>query len=357
MAVGPDPEFYVFNYYTPNHYASGCTATAMSQTMYFFKHPKTGIGVKTFDIKVDETLKVAATRGGDGVGGPYKWDLMPTSPDESASVQVREAIGALLYDTGVSINSEYEENGTASLEYLVAKQLVETFDYSNAVCASINGAQGGVPTESLRTVMNSNLDAGLPTALGITAESGDGHSVVADGYGFDGGTMYHHINMGWSGANDIWYAIPEIGDFNVVDEVVFNVYTDGSGEIVSGRVITSRDLPVAGAKVTIKGAGTDRTTNTNDKGIFAFTKLPSNTKFSIEAERSGFTFGAVSVSTGKSETVAYDAPTPKIGNVWDVQVREAVRTGGGGGGGCDVAYFVFLLPVAAGIMMLKRRGG
>ena len=43
---------YCYNYYTPNHYPSGCAATAMAQLMRYYKYPSEGIGRKSFQIKV-----------------------------------------------------------------------------------------------------------------------------------------------------------------------------------------------------------------------------------------------------------------------------------------------------------------
>jgi hypothetical protein len=361
-SVGDDESFYVYNYYTPKHYLSGCTATAMSQVMKYFSFPTQGIGVNTFQIQVDEKPVLAETRGGDGLGGPYRWNLMPEAPDASTSVERREAIGALLYDAGISILSSYKESGgTGSLVGYTARELAGTFGYSNAVGTSISDIYGGVPTDVLTTAINTNLDAGIPVILGILSRTGSGgHAVVADGYGYDYGTIYHHINVGWGGEDNLWYALPDIqiaeSSYQIVDEVVYNVYTEGKGEIVSGRVVTSRDEPVAGATVTISGASFGENAASNEKGVFAFSQVPSNASFTVSASKEGISFISTSVSTRESVSSMYTSNTAQIGNVWDVTIREGTpgSGGGGGGGGCDSGLSL-ALPLIAGFVALLGR--
>ena len=107
-------------------------------------------------------------------------------------------------------------------------------------------------------MINPNLDARYPVLLGI--EGSSGHAVVADGYGYSASTLYHHLNLGWSGASTAWYALPLIDTgsgftFKVVDQCVYNAYTNGSGEIISGRVLDQISRPVINATVTATRTG------------------------------------------------------------------------------------------------------
>ncbi|KPK72969.1 MAG: hypothetical protein AMJ79_15410, partial [Phycisphaerae bacterium SM23_30] len=103
---------YCYNYYTPHHYYCGCVAAAMAQLMRFHEHPPidTGVGVLPFSIKVDDVVQTAYTRGGDGSGGPYNWDLMVLDPNCSITEPQRQALGTLCYDAGVSVNMNYSNN-------------------------------------------------------------------------------------------------------------------------------------------------------------------------------------------------------------------------------------------------------
>ena len=96
-----------------------------------------------------------------------------------------------------------------------------------------------------------------------------GHAVLVDGYGYDQSTriktLYHHLNMGWAGYNDLWYNLPEIGDYDTVPACIYNVFPTGTGEIISGRVTDATGWPILGVtvKTTLQAqtiSGRDRTT-------------------------------------------------------------------------------------------------
>ena len=75
--------------------------------------------------------------------------------------------------------------------------LISVFKYSNAKYAE-NSDQD--ISASVPGIANPNLDAGFPVLFGIYSTStGIGHEIVCDGYGYDGATLYHHLNLGWSG--------------------------------------------------------------------------------------------------------------------------------------------------------------
>ena len=65
-------------------------------------------------------------------------------------------------------------------------------------------------------MINPNLDARFPVLLGIIDPQAIGHEVVVDGYGYTSATLYHHLNLGWSGTADAWYNLPTIsaGSYN-----------------------------------------------------------------------------------------------------------------------------------------------
>ena len=96
-----------YNYYTPNNYYDGCVATAMGQLMRFYQYPTAGVGTASFSIWVNGSLQSANLRGGNGSGGPYDWADMPLVPASGLTTTQRQAIGALCYDAGVSVNMQY----------------------------------------------------------------------------------------------------------------------------------------------------------------------------------------------------------------------------------------------------------
>jgi hypothetical protein len=315
MDVGGTP---CYNFYTPGpNYPTGCIAAAMGQLMRYYQYPTTGVGTTTFAITVDFTPTTASLRGGNGSGGPYDWSDMVLVPTASITASQRQAIGALLYDAGVSVNMDYEDlafGGSSANTLDAANSLVNTFSYGNAIRGFNANADIGAP---LITMLNPNLDADRPALIGIhDSVSGSGHAVVCDGYGYDTGTLYHHLNMGWSGTDNAWYNLPTIDapsmGFDVVTKCVYNVFETGTGEIISGRA-TCGTSPVSGVHISAVAGVTTYTTTTNSKGIYALT-VPSATAYTVTASKAGYVCTAVlamPVSTGTSTD-----DTTTCGNFW-----------------------------------------
>jgi hypothetical protein len=308
-----------FNYYTANNYPCGCTATAMAQLMRYHEFPngRASIGSSRFEIKVDDVPRYAYTRGGDGKGGAYQWSLMEPEPDCETTVEQREAIGALCYDASVAAKTEYAQGGSASNLRNARSALLGTFMYNNAVYA--RWADGITNLEVLKNMINTNLDAGYPVILGIVKDDTElGHAVIADGYGYDFSTLYHHINMGWNGNHDIWYNLPEIDYsepdyYNVINGCIYNIYTYGSGETISGRVTDSFRRPISGATVIARGWGGPYTAETNEKGIYALVKVNASSTYTISVIKPGYNFVSKDITTGKSGDVQSVS-----GNKWGV---------------------------------------
>lgn len=320
-----------YNYYTPpgapgarSNYPCGCVATAMAQIMRYHQYPTAGVGTKSFQITYDGKAKTESLRGGDGAGGAYAWENMPFVLTMSVTSAQRLAIGALTHDAATAVNMDYAAEGSGAYVYDAAAQFVSTFKFSNAIYGWANG--DSIPTQHLGQMVNPNLDARLPVLFGIMGAGNSGHAVVCDGYGYNLGTPYHHLNMGWSGQDDTWYNLPNIDaatyPFNVVDECIYNIYTSGKGEIISGRALDADGKPVAGARVTATRTGGGAYNATSDEhGIYAFAKLPSASTYQITVQKSGLFFESQAASTGRSVTEGTQG-----GNQWGVTLKASGKT-------------------------------
>ncbi len=305
-----------YNYYTPNNYVTGCVATALSQLMRFHQKPTTSVGTATYTITVDDVTRSEALMGGDGSGGVYDWASMTLVPASGVSTAQCQAIGRLMHDTGTAVNMDYTASSSGTDTLISATALKSTFGYGNAIKGYNSGSN--LPTDARNAMVNPNLDAGLPVLFGITGSSG-GHAIVGDGYGYQSDTMYHHLNMGWAGSSDLWYNLPDIGtnyNFTSVYKVVYNVYTTGSGEIISGRAIDCSGSPISGATVTATRSGdSPLTTTTNSNGIYSFKNVASGATFTIAISKSGVTFSSASQSVTTGTSTDYAAST---GNRWAI---------------------------------------
>jgi hypothetical protein len=297
-----------YNYYTPlysegatSNYYCGCVATAMSQLMRFWRYPVRGVGTASFTIRVDDAEQSRSLRGGDGAGGPYVWSDMVLDPASSSTLAQRQAIGALCADAGVSVNMNYASYGSGADTLLAKDAFTGTFGYANAIKGFNDGDTIG---EGLNGMINPNLDTGCPILLGVTGDPG-GHAIVCDGYGYNLSTLYHHLNLCWAGVDTAWYSLPtidtSIGTFTSVYKCVYNVWTNGTGEIISGRVTDGNGTPLAGVVMTaLRSGGVTYTVTNNARGIYAFAQIPSASTYTISASKTGYAFTDQIVATGLS---------------------------------------------------------
>ncbi|MEN8126501.1 MAG: C10 family peptidase [Planctomycetota bacterium] len=289
-----------YNYYTPSNYPTGCVATAMAQVMRYHTWPVTGIGVNSSTIYVNGSPQTAYTRGGNGSGGAYNWAQMPLIPLSGVTSTQREAIGALCYDAGVMVGMDYMSGGSSASLVDADQEMTATFNYTNSIYTQSFTSSGD---DRLWNLLNANLDAQLPVILGVSGSAG-GHAVIADGYGYTDNTLYHHLNMGWGGYDNAWYQLPLIDasyTFNAINDAVYNIYSSGTGEIISGRVTNLAGAPLENVSVSAYiGATLQKQTTTNSRGVYALQNLSSNTIYRISAVKSGENFLDQNVTTGNS---------------------------------------------------------
>lgn len=331
----------VYNYYTPNGYCCGCVATAMAQLMRFHEYPRSAVTAQTFLCYIGEDFNPTNMTM---KGGPYDWCNMPLVPASTSNIsdEEREAIGRLCYDVGVSMRMSYGCNGDSSGTFggFEFDPLKEVFHYSNA-CSYVNYIDGCIPTniefEAIEKLVLANLDAGFPVLLGIVGDGDLGHSIIADGYGYTDGMLYCHLNMGWSGLSDYWYALPSdkeptIDNFNCIVSVVYNIFPENRGELVTGRVVDPSGNAATNAVVLAEvhcDGGETYTTNlsVSATGVYSLI-VPSTTctttlwaedcgkswasTNSVEAE----TFASISPSDIDFATGCYDDADMRVGNSW-----------------------------------------
>lgn len=311
-----------YNYFTPkgaagsaNNYPCGCVATAMGQLMRYYRYPTKAVGMGQYDIYIDDIASKGRLRGGNGSGGAYLWDYMPLDPTAPTMTQ-RQAIGALCHDAGVAAHMQYlpaSKGGSGAYLQDASGAFKSPFGYSNSICAF--NLQG---IDEIGGILNPNMDARMPVVVGIYGASPGGHAVVCDGYGYSVSTLYHHLNMGWSGEEDAWYALPTIetsgGTYTSVSDLIYNVMPGGRGEIISGRVLETTGLPVSNVTVSAQGAsGVIRSAVTDTNGIYALAGVDSGSQFAILAQKSGYYPTNGNCFTGESVD-----GTGASGNAWGV---------------------------------------
>ena len=332
---------YFFNAYC------GCSATALAQVLKRWEYPTDSVSQKTFVCTVKDLKQSGSSWSLSQVnksltlkGGRYDWDSMTLSPKNGVSDTGREAIGRLTYDCAVALKSDFSAMGTGASPSDQTTALKSVFGYRNAQYyftwnSSYQSTLG--TTEALhRRALYAPLDAGAPVLLAIYEVSGGsvygGHCVVGDGYGYatisGTSTPFVHLNMGWSGTDDVWYNLPNIdtdgaghdnGNYNVFAGVIYNIFPRDAGEVVSGRIVDSSGHPIANASIAISERGTTARTCTtsSSSGVYSFI-VPAGKSYVVSANKDGYASGSVTVQT-------VPASGTTIGNSWgnDITLRTA----------------------------------
>lgn len=334
-----------FNLYTPLNRPCGCVATAGAQIMYYHKWPRTAItAIKDYSGTVTDVGSWSISQGyqtssGSGYtawdpafGGTYDWDAM-----SGLTAEGRKAIGKLTRDVGLTCLMSYGASSSGSHLSAFYHRLLDQFGYQNAKIKV-------KPSEDdWRKGILSNLDAKLPVGVAVP-----GHALVADGYGYQDGTLYVHFNLGWAGDNRIedgwdgnaWYAPPDLtsadSSFTSISSIVYNVYPPDTAAanctIVSGRALDSSGIPISGITVSATDVDTDNVAavaTTDESGIYAFfLPVSSYTLKAIDETYYGETSVSVSActSTTVNEQGTYTVGTGRVNNQHGVDLNLEKKT-------------------------------
>jgi len=210
-----------YNLYTPTvgtfHTPTGCSATAQAQIMYYWKYPEYGQGSHSYSWK-DTTLSA-------NFNHRYYWGRIvdkyvgPESPAET------DAVARLMSDAGISMDMDYESDGSAAVPN-ANNGLVTFFKYSPD--ARFVSRSDYPNWTAWFNVFKEQLDKHWPACLAIFSAT-TGHSVVIDGYRTSGGNQVH-VNMGWGGSSDNYYTLDHILDFTDISQyAVINIHPGQEG--------------------------------------------------------------------------------------------------------------------------------
>ncbi len=194
----------VFNYYTPNNWPAGCVATAMAQIMNYYKWPLRGYGRHSY---TDNNTGTHSANFGNTV---YDWaNTLDDYENVLFTTAQQQAAGLLTYHASVSVNMDFEYNGSTASTSDAPYALRHYFRYS--------GHYTSASTSGFWTALKNNMLDERPAILSIKRSDGMGHAAVVDGYAEMNG--YYHLNPGWYGSNIGWYDISgswNMGGYTIV---------------------------------------------------------------------------------------------------------------------------------------------
>ena len=322
------------NYYTPPYevgntanYPCGCVALAGAQIANFWRFPTASCPQVDRPCYVNGVQQTYRT-----MGGTYDWANMPSNYSSLSAIK-KQAIGRLCYDFGVATQMDWRSNSSSTAAVLLEEAFRYVFGYANAMSYCVLTANV-IPDDLVKKAILANLDARCPVAIGIA-----GHEAVADGYGYSGGTLYTHVNLGWDGTGNVWYNLPEIKvnenginyTSSILNTVVYNIFPTETGELLTGRVLDGNGDPVGGATVTAANGSSVVTGTSDERGIYAL-RVTGGRTWTLSATH-GLTDGSSSAYVAPSFPVVSQR-TPdgadisdvgQIGNSWGNDITLGVN--------------------------------
>ena len=201
---------------------AGCVATAMAQVMNYWQWPNAvPDGLPAYDCVCSSRSYIDYTWHLDALPPTtFRWDLMlndyrvwneeTQQYDQLGTDEQRKAVATLMRYCGQSVEMMYgpaELGGSGANRSFVATALAKYFDYNTPHFIS----RFNFPSiDEWEEIIYGELAAGRPMVYCGSSDSG-GHAFVCDGY--DGNGLFH-INWGWSGLGDGYFALAVLNPYN-----------------------------------------------------------------------------------------------------------------------------------------------
>lgn len=185
-----------FNNLTPQHYPTGCAATAMAIVMRYHQWPDVGSGSKTHIWKDSVmTANFGSTH--------YDWANMPVSYESYNDAQAN-AVAVLMRHLGVSVEMYYDAESSGARQTLVPVALQQYFRYG-ATARLLTASDYDAATWD--GMMRKEIDSNRPVIYtGESIQGRGAHGFVLDGYRDN----LFHFNFGWNGSGNGFFAISAI---------------------------------------------------------------------------------------------------------------------------------------------------
>lgn len=232
---GQDMEYQT---YTPmvdgKHCLVGCLAVSMAQMMAYYGYPANGSG------KVEYTSKLYECKES------FNTDLSQYSFNWNAIRSDKIAAARLLSCCGLSIEMQYGLEASASYSSNLLRAMVNNFRYDKSAKLI---KREYYTDEEWEQLLHDELSAGRPVVYGGNDDGTGSHSFICDGY--DAEDDFYHINWGWSGYQNGYFAITgayalNVGTrtYNKHHEMILGLKPDEGGLPVSEIVSDGGNLSI-----------------------------------------------------------------------------------------------------------------
>jgi hypothetical protein len=173
---------------------TGCVATAMAQTIGYWKWPLHGYGsnqYKCTDVANDLSVNFSTTT--------YDWNNITEKYSTSSTDAQNKAVGTLMYHCGVAMGMQYGTKGSSPTGILSVEEAYKNhFGYTHASIIEHDYINQNAWTHYLKNELSNKRPVEY-------SGSGNGaHAFVLDGYNKND---YYHVNWGWGGAYNGYFLL------------------------------------------------------------------------------------------------------------------------------------------------------
>ncbi len=190
----------------------GCVSIAMSQIMRYYRYPEHPVYTGTKDWVVIGNKNAGSF---DFKGITFKYDDMPAKATVNSTTAQKNAVALICAAASASVDMQLSSDGSGAFDSDAMQAYYEFFGYSKASLAVVY-RECYATQEEWNQLLYDEIMAGRPVQMGAVSDpagSGDaaGHSFILDGIDAKG---YLHVNWGWGGSSDAYYAIPYLNPKN-----------------------------------------------------------------------------------------------------------------------------------------------
>ena len=213
-----------------NRSITGCVATAMSILMRYYEWPEKGKGQIPGYSTASKAIAVGAI---DIDGFEYDWDNMPLVYSGSSSEAEKNAVARLMAHAGAMVQMDYSASSSGASSSDIVPAMVKYMSYSSSACELYRSEYTN--GEWFRMI-KAEIDSSHPVIYGgENVYTNSGHQFICDGYNANNEV---HINWGWGGYQNAWFAVCYLGEvegegpavYSRSDSAIFGLVPDnGSG--------------------------------------------------------------------------------------------------------------------------------
>ncbi len=216
-----------FNNSIPNRRLTGCVGIALAEILKYYEFPASR---PASIVNSDEA-------------GQYSWSTMRMDNYRSGySEEEANAVAALVADAAIGIGTDFGMSSSSAYEVKVPYALTSLFGYDAGVSYK---KRQEMTRDAWDQLIVDEIDADRPV-LYCGQDVSAGHAFVCDGYEMRGSVPYFHINWGWGGSANGFFAtdalnpvVSKAHKYNDLMTIVYGIQPAADNTLWSDIHVTS----------------------------------------------------------------------------------------------------------------------